>query len=250
MWGIDWAMSLEYLKVIFSWPPVLALFLYWFVRRFTEQISDLIGKIKGFKLPGGSEVMLAEKEQQQENALPPRIDFPGPSDQQEIGKGHVDLSIPSPTLEAHDGPPINVAHFERAKGLYPTVDPVPVAKWMHENPGPAFEDYVDKVFQLHCERTFNIIFGTQVQVLEFLGNPTLTSPSPSATLVPLYERHTALTGRSERTLSEFLGFLVVRGLVENVGTVEGPLYRITQAGREFLQHIKQYYPLQWNSKYF
>lgn len=243
-------MLLEYAKVTFSWPPVIAVFLFWFVRRFSGQIADLIDKIKSVKLPGGSEVMISEKELQQEMAAPAGFDFPRTSEEDIGGKGQADLSSPAQKLEAQEGPSPNFAYSGRARKLYPTIDPDPVVKWMHENPGPAFEEYLDKVFQLHCERTFNMIFGTQVQVLEYLNSPTLTGTSPAATFVPFYDRHVLLTTRTERTLLDYLGFLVARGLVENVGPPEGPLYRISEAGRQFLQYIKQFYPLQWSSKVY
>lgn len=250
MCEVDWAMLLEYLKVLFSWPPVLAVLLYWFIKRFTEQISALISKIKGFKLPGGSEVTLSEIEQQQEIALPPTLDFPGLGIPVETSNGHADLLAPNATMEAQGGPSIDFSYMARTQALYPNVDPDAAVRWMHHNPGPALDDYIDKTFQLHCERTFNIIFGTQVLVLVFLDNPALTSASPAADLVSLYERHLELTSGSGRSLNDFLEFLVIRSLVVNIGPPEGPLYLITKAGSEFLRHIKQYYPLQWNTKEF
>jgi hypothetical protein len=251
MCEINWTIMLEYFKVFFSWPPVLALFLFWFVRRFTIQISGLISKIKGVKLPGGSEVLLSEAERQQETAKPPNIELPGSTKNiQEIKTANTDLIAHSPTLDAHATSDANETYSDRAKGLFPDVDPAPVVAWMGRNPGPAFDDYIDKIFQLHCERTFGIIFGTQVQVLEVLGESNQTQPIPSASLVPMYERHIELTGKSDRSLNDFVGFLTVRGLLLNVGTLEGPLYEITQAGKEFLDHIKRYYPLHWSSRAF
>lgn len=251
MCEINWTILLEYFKVFFSWPPVLALFLYWFVRRFTSQISELIGKIRGVRLPGGSEVLLSEAERQQETAIPPHIELPGSNTKvQEVGIGHANLTAPMGTLNAHGTSASNDTYSDRAKGLFPDVDPASVVEWMRINPGPAFDDYIDKIFQLHCERTFGIIFGTQVHVLELLNESNQTQPSSSASLVPMYERHIELTGKSDRSLYDFLGFLTVRGLLRNVGTLEGPLYEITQAGKEFLDHIKRYYPLHWNSKAF
>lgn len=246
---IDWAMLLEYLKLFFSWPPMLAILLFWFVRRFTTEISALIGKIKGIKLPGGSEVTLNEKQQQQEEASPPALDFPGSTETMGTVTGHVNASL-AITAEAHGEVPVNKAYSPRISALYPAVNLELILDYMHLNPGPALDDYVDKVFQLHCERTFNIIFGTQVSALVFLDNPTLASPVPAASLVPLYERHRELVGRSDRSLNEFIGFLTGQGLIENVGTTEGPLYQITAAGREFLQHIQRHYPLMWNKKEF
>lgn len=250
MCQIDWAMLLEYLKVIFSWPPLLALMMFWFIRRFASQVSEFITKINGVKLPGGSELLFAEKQQQQEVASAPEIPLLVSAEAVDTHAGGANLSSPSPTLEANGGPTINRTYSSRAQALYPGINLELVVDWMHRNPGPSLDDYVDKIFALHCERTFNIIFGTQVSVLIYLDNPALTNPRPGAAFVDMYTRHLELTGSSDRSLSEFAGFLVVRGLIENVGTAEGPLYQITEAGRQFLQHIKQHYPLHWNAKEF
>jgi hypothetical protein len=252
MYQIDWALFLEYLKVAFSWPPVIGALLIWFVRRFTVQISKLLDRIKGLKLPGGSEVILNEIEKQQEVASPPELLFPRTD--ATPGIGHADLTAPMPTLEAsgHSGlTPFNKIYSDRVRALYPAIDADAVVEWMHANPGPSLDDYVDKVFQLQCERTFNIIFGTQVHALVYLDNPTLTSPAPGAAFTALYARHVELTGGTPgRQLSEFMNFLVTSGLVRNVGTAEGPLYQITENGRQFLAYIRQYYPFQWNEKPF
>ncbi len=251
MCEIDWAMLLEYIKVLFSWPPVIAILLFWFTHKFSQQISDLLTKIRGVKLPGGSELVLSETERLQEKATSPSIVFPESSSTpppEGVGTTRADISLPSPSLEASGGPSIDFNFSKRAKGLFPNVDIPHVVKWMHQNPGPAFDDYIDKIFQLHCERTFGIIFGTQVDVLELLAGIPKNSPTTGAALFPIYERHITLTGKSERSLHDFLGFLSVRGLIENTGSLEGPLYQITQGGREFLTHIKQYYPGFWSSK--
>jgi hypothetical protein len=252
MCRIDWSLLLEYLKVIFSWPPVLAMLLIWFVRRFNVQISKLLDRIKGVKLPGGSELILIEIEKQQEAATPPDL-FPSAADSSTSGAGSADLTVPMATLEAHGhaSPTPNRAYSGRVGALYPSVNADAVVEWMHLNPGPSLDDYVDKVFQLQCERTFNIIFGTQVLVLAYLENPVLTEPLPGSALAPLFARHVELTGGTPgRQFSDFLGFLVNSGYIQNVGTAEGPLYQITASGREFLKYIRQYYPLVWNEKPF
>jgi hypothetical protein len=244
MCEVDWAMVLEYLKVFFSWPPVLALLLTFFILLFKRQIDIFISRITELKFPGGS-ATLKDKEQQQEAASSPEAIFPGPDSALApiTGQG-------SNTVAMVGGDAINRSYSNRVKALFPAVQPEPIIEWMHLNPGPSFEDYVDKIFQLTCERTFNMIFGTQVQVLIFLTNPTLDGPIPAAPLVPLFEQHRKLIGTSDRPFSEFIGFLLTRDLIKNVGPEDGPLYQITGAGREFLAHIKQYYPFLWNTKVY
>ena len=251
MCQVDWALLLEYLKVTFSWPPVIGALLIWFVRRFTVEISKLLDRIKGLKLPGGSELILSGIEKQQEVASTPELLFPSSDVTPVIG--HAELTVPMPTVEAsgHSGLPPNKTYSDRVRALYPAIDADALVEWMHANPGPSLDDYVDKVFQLQCERTFNIIFGTQVQALVYLDNATLTTPAPGAAFTSLYASHVELTGGTPgRQLSEFMGFLVTSGLVRNVGTAEGPLYQITENGRQFLSYIRQYYPFQWNAKPF
>ncbi len=253
MCQIDWNLVLEYLKVVLSWPPVTALLLVLFVRRFSSELSKLIDRVRGLKLPGGSEVVLNEIEQQQEFATPPSLLFPSAAESSTPRRMHADLTAPSPTLEmaGHADGFVDRTYTDRVRALYPAVNADAVVEWLHFNPGPSLDDYVDKVFQLQSERTFNIIFGTQILALVLMDDPARAGPVPGADFASLYSRHVELTGGSPgRLLSEFLGFLVVSGLAQNVGTVEGPLYQITENGREFLLYIRSHYPLQWNEKPF
>lgn len=74
---VDWALLLEYLKAIFSWPiAVLFLGLFFFVK-FKKQIEIYLTNISGIKLPGGVEIMSqSEKTTTAEKAEPPKKEIP------------------------------------------------------------------------------------------------------------------------------------------------------------------------------
>jgi hypothetical protein len=50
---VNWAMLLEYLKVILAWPLLIAIVLLTFFRMFREQIRTFIKNISSVKFPGG-----------------------------------------------------------------------------------------------------------------------------------------------------------------------------------------------------
>jgi hypothetical protein len=50
---VNWAMLLEYLKVILAWPLLIAIVLLTFFRMFRDQIGPFIKNISSLKFPGG-----------------------------------------------------------------------------------------------------------------------------------------------------------------------------------------------------
>lgn len=48
-----WGGLLEYLRVFLSWPPLIALALFYFMISHKDAIDRLIDRIKGFTFPGG-----------------------------------------------------------------------------------------------------------------------------------------------------------------------------------------------------
>jgi hypothetical protein len=242
---VDWAMLLEYLKVLFSWPPMLAGVLIWFIQKYNTQISNLLIKIKGIELPNGTKVVLAEIEQKQDTATTPEISLI----EGEQGAVNAGPQQAEPPFAGTAGE-VNRTVTLRVVELYPDIVPATLMDFMEKNPGPALSDYVDKVFQLHCERTYNIIFGTQIDVLSYLESVKIAGPAPISALVEMFNRHQALTQRTDRSMSDFLDFLEIKTFIHKVGIEGSTHYEITVAGTEFLAHIKANYPERWDKVRF
>lgn len=228
---IDWPLVLEYLKVVLSWPPLALIGVLVFLWRFGDHFAKLIDRIKEIKYPGGSATLEAAQ-------------------QVESTKGLADVSLPGPAALEHQ--PANAA-IDRSfpADLVPLLPPnshVEMAiEWAHRNPGPSVKDYVLQMLGYKGERTFNFIFGTQVDLLEYLR----TSPGGHtlADLVPFYDKHVLLLdGNAERTIYDYLLFLQNWALIANSGPPDGPLYELAPFGKWFLDYIKQFYSLQWNKR--
>ena len=105
------------------------------------------------------------------------------------------------------------------------------------------------LFQFQCEQLFNLIYGTQIWLLDTLA----ISPPGGVTLIgaqPYYAEHQRRTGRTDYTLRQFLHFLVSRGALEVNPGPSGEIFRITDFGKGFLAYIKAAYPLHWSQRLY
>lgn len=101
---------------------------------------------------------------------------------------------------------------------------------------------------LQAERCFNLIFGTQVELLEYLR--LMPGEHLTVDLLSFHEKHLSLVDTPQPlTVPDYLEFLLKQGLMENVGPVGGPKFRLTKFGEHFLVYIKQYYPFIWNQRW-
>ena len=236
MCEIQWLTLLEYFKVLLSWPPLLFCGGLLVIKRFDKNIRELIDRVKSIGYPGGT-ATLSEVAQKTEASSPSNIELPG-ADAPPIAQQHphqanevVDRTFP-PDLAA----------------LLPNADINAAIEYARLNPGPVVRDYVDLAMRAGFERTFNLIFGTQARLLDFLRTSGGARPIPD--VAPFFDEHKRLTGNENAALLDYMHFLLTQGLVENVGPAEGPLFRITDIGGRFLDYIKQYYGLRWDKQAF
>jgi hypothetical protein len=245
--GADWAMLLEYLKVLLSWPPLVFVGAMICIWRFEAEIARLIARLKEFKAGNVSAVIDTA---QQAQAGKVEVSLPGTAVAGPVAQHQAPQVELAPQAAQANGqaPGIDWTIAQEAVDLSPPgVDLQVAAAWIHRNPGPTVRDYVMAMTGLKSERCFNLIFGTQVELLEYLrvspGNHTLVD------LMPFHELHIALASAPQPVaIHAYLEFLLIQGLMENVGPPDGPLYRISRFGEWFLAHIKQYYPMVWNRR--
>jgi hypothetical protein len=235
MCEIEWLTVLEYLKVLLSWPPLLFVSGLLLAKRFDGNIRKLIDRVKSIGYPGGT-ATLTEVAQKVEAANPPSIDLPGAD------------AAPIPQAPAAD-PLAEVVNREFPQDLavlLPNANIGAAIEYARTNPGPTVSDFVEMAMRAGFERTFNLIYGTQTRLLEFLRASNAAHPIPD--IAPFFEEHKQLSGSDSAALPDFLHFLVSQGMLTNVGNAEGPLFRITEIGCRFLAHIKQYYGLRWDKQ--
>lgn len=255
MYEVNWLVLLEYVKVALSWPPLVFIGVMVCLWRFQAEIARVIARLEKFKA-GSVEAVIGAAQQAQ--AAKVETTFPLP------GEGPGESLAPPVPAAVHQAPQEQPGQLmpqgdaqepafdwtiaEEAISLAPAgVDLNAVAHWVHRNPGPTVRDFVMTNSSLKAERCFNLIFGTQVDLLEYLR----LSPGshPLGDLMPFHEKHVALVAAPQPVaIHAYLAFLLNQGLMENVGPPEGPLYRLTRGGDWVLGYIKQFYPLVWNKR--
>lgn len=230
MCTIDWAMLLEYLKVLLSWPPVAFLIALLFVARFRGAIDDFLKRLVEGNIFG-----------QVFKAVPPA--------QQSIPAGATEDRL---AVAAEAAPQVSAAAVQVAVGQLPPElagDPLAPAAvaYARSNPAQTVIEYKRVLFAYNAERLFVRIYGTQIALLEYL---TLKGGAsvPLAELTQFHDEHQKKSGSGEYQLREYVNFLVGFGVIAVSGPENSYEYRITQHGAEFLSYIKANYPAYWNQR--
>jgi len=243
MCDVDWELLLEYLKVLFSWPPMVVLIAIICFVRFDSKIRELLGKVREVTVLGAK--IAIDQSQNQAIANPPVIDLPGD------GVSEAGIATPPPLTASNTAPASDRFYDPNIVNLMPEPDEAAIQRAIDFailKPGQTVAEYVLMNFHLHCERAFNVIFGTQVEIIEFLA--VADNIKAQADIVPFYERHVRLAGVGDQDLVRYLGFLTSQKFIQGAGTQTEPAYQITEIGRSFLRYIKERYPFKWNQLSF
>ena len=237
---VDWAILLEYIRVLFGWPVVTAAIVAVFFTKFSTGISTKLSGLREVGFPGGT-----AKFDPTASQAPPLGDAA-----RGLDLPHVD---PSKDVVPHA---INRQVSDRTKKLLADTSTTPpqladAVAFAQANPGPTFDRYIDSLFRTHCEKTFSTIFGSQLLALEYIiaKGPEASIPlSHMSGFVKAHAEKAASAGQSPLSEEHFVGFLLRNFLIQNVGEPNAPSYRGTFTGEQFLAYIKDAYPFLWNSR--
>lgn len=131
---------------------------------------------------------------------------------------------------------------EEIKELLPSKEEI--EKWRFEK---IINEYIKLFNRYQFERTFNIIFGTQIDLLEHLLIKG-TSGERYIELRYFYDEFIRRTSLFSYKMEEYIGFLKIMGYVEYVGEGYKMIVKITEYGRNFLSYIKEQHPRKYRYK--
>jgi len=120
-----------------------------------------------------------------------------------------------------------------------------IGRWHFEK---VINEYIKLFNKYQFERTFNIIFGTQIGLLEHL----LIKGTLGEKYIGLryfYNECIRRTGLFSYKMEEYIGFLKNMRYVEYVGEGYQMIVKITEYGRNFLSYIKEQYPQKYKYKF-
>lgn len=230
MCELNWELLLEYLKVLFSWPPIALVIAVIFISRFRGAIDDFLNRVIEGNILG-----------QAFKAVPPR---------QQLDSTGVTEDRLALAAEAHTQS--NEAQYVQ-EPLPPELANDPLAPaaiaYVKNNSAQTVIEYKRLLFNYNSERLFARIYGTQVALLEFLAS----HPEEPASLMPLakfHEEHQKKASSAEYQLRDYVSFLVSWGVLSVSGPEHAHEYKITQHGMEFLSYIKANYAPMWNQRAF
>ncbi len=138
---------------------------------------------------------------------------------------------------------------KEAKEIEPILTETELERYISENPKQVLTDYKRVYNSYWFERGYNLIFGTQLDLLEYL----IGKGSEGENYVNLTSFHNEFLKRSKTQtyqFADYLGFLRDMNFVEYVGEGADLSLRISPYGVDFLSYIKGQYPSAYKFKPF
>ena len=119
-----------------------------------------------------------------------------------------------------------------------------LTKLIASNPKNAKDEYLKLTTHLHYERTFNLIFGTQIMLLEKLEK-SVPNGQPYEDLRIFWLESCRLFKNDSYGYEQYIGFLKTALLI----TYNNKNIVLSTGGKDFLNYIRNYYPVTYASKF-
>lgn len=122
-------------------------------------------------------------------------------------------------------------------------------KYIRENPKAAIKEYIRTFNAYWFERAYNLIYGTQIALLEYLQTKG-DRGDKYINLVTFYNdflRRSRFTGTQ---MADYLGFLKDTQFIEYAGEDTDITVKITPYGVDFLSYIKIQYRISYKYRVF
>lgn len=130
---------------------------------------------------------------------------------------------------------------EQRKEAQDVPQPQPdVEQYIRENPKEVVHEYLRAVNGYRFERAYNLIYGTQLDLLEHLSTVGKEG-EPYVNLVPFYNEFVKRSNLSGTQMADYLGFLRDMHFIQYSGPENHLRVQITPLGIDFLTYIKGQY---------
>ena len=125
--------------------------------------------------------------------------------------------------------------------------PQQVLDFVRQNPARVVEDFQRIFNSYRHERTFNLIFGTQIDMLQFLATKG-TEGEAYINLAVFYGEYRRRAKETKYQMPDYVRFLNGFGLIEYFGADPNIRVRITPNGLGFLSYIRTEYSLIYDKR--
>ena len=121
---------------------------------------------------------------------------------------------------------------------------------IEDNPKKAHEEFLKLYEEYYFERIFNIIYGTQINLLEYLDKKLDKSEKYNFIFVKFYLKHLGTKPKTKKPYNQYLDFLESNKFIEIIGVNNEKILKITSSGIKLLSYIKTHYPERYKNKPF
>lgn len=218
-----WTGYTEILQILLSWPPIALLMLIIIIVKFKDQIASLLGRVTSGKILG-NEFQTAPINQLDEAS-------------------HIEKDSLSAKAKSADIVVSNTDSTNEEKNH--SVNNNPAIDYILTHPTEALFEYQRVLRNLNFEILFNRIFGTQIDLLEFLASHS-TSKFSSAQLYHFYQEHQRRAASNDYQMRDYFRFLVLFQAIKVSDVDNDHFFSITTHGLDFLSYIKFNYKGTWN----
>jgi len=136
---------------------------------------------------------------------------------------------------------------KEAKEVLPAKTKSEIEAYIKDNPQLVIIEYMELFNRYFFERTFNIIYGTQIDLLEYLSEKG-EGGEKYINLVSFHKEHIRRFGKSSTQMADYLGYLKKSRFIKYEGEENELNVKITPYGIDFLSYIKTYYPFMYKYK--
>ena len=129
----------------------------------------------------------------------------------------------------------------------------PLIKMMKDDPEGAYHEILKLYEDYFYERSFNIIYGTQIDLLEHLNKKPDKSEKYNFIFTKYYLKHLGTKLKPKKPYNQYLDFLEINKFIEILNVDKGyseRILKITPSGIKFLFYIKNHYPERYKNKPF
>lgn len=211
-------LVLRYLDVLLRWPlAVFALGLTGMLL-FRKPVSDFLSRITS---AGGYGIQVSAASPQNEAVTAKK---PGAPELASV----VENQLPAP----QQGPPMV---------------PQQVIQYVQQHPAQVVEEYLRVFNAYRYEKAFNVIYGTQMDMLRHLATKGAEGDAYT-NLAIFYEEFRRRAADSKYQMPDYIRFLHVLSFIEYFGEQSNVKIRITPAGLGFLSYVRGEYPIAYDKR--
>ena len=124
-----------------------------------------------------------------------------------------------------------------------------IKEYVKENPERVIKEYARLLREYWFERIFNLIFGTQIELLEYLSKKG-SDGDKYVNLTGFYTKFVMRAGSASYQIGDYFGFLKGMRLTEYAGEGSELSVKITPFGVDFLFYIKSQYGTAYKYRLF